>query len=184
MTGSCIAVVACVGDYSTRIQVEPKLNTSETQLQQKLYPLTKTFIFIGIIVSFCILVTAIVIQCIQTGVNEEVGGKIFMTKLFQNITLFFVLIMVAVPEGLPLSVEISLSQATKRMYSREKILVRKLDAPERMGQITQINTGLTGTLTTGEMSVVKFFAQDMMITNSRKDTITNSELTKDIQTHI
>jgi Ca2+-transporting ATPase len=88
--------------------------------------------------------------------------------------------MVAVPEGLPLSVEISLSQATKRMYSREKILVRKLDAPERMGQITQINTGLTGTLTTGEMSVVKFFAQDMMITNSRKDTITNSELTKDI----
>jgi len=153
------------------------LNTSETALQQKLWSLTKTFTFIGIIASFVILVTAIIIQCIQTGVNEEVGGKIFMQKLFQNITLFIVLIMVAIPEGLPMSVAISLAHSTTRMYKKEKILVRHLDAPERMGQITQLCTGLTGTLTTGEMSVIKFYAQKKTILNSRKDTIRHCELT-------
>lgn len=115
--------------------------------------MTKTFTFIGIIASFIILVTAIIIQSIQTGVNEEVGGKIFMQKLFQNITLFIVLIMVAIPEGLPMTVSISLAHSTTRLYTSEAILVRKLDAPERMGQITEICTGLTGTLTTGDMTV-------------------------------
>lgn len=176
MTGTCICVVACVGLNSTRIQVEKKLDTLETDLQQKLFTLTKTFTFIGLISATVILITAIIIQCIQTGVNEEVGGKIFMKKLFQNITLCMVILLVAIPEGLPMSVSISLAFSTTRMYKYENILIRNLDAPERMGQITEICCGLTGTLTSGDMKVQKFYAEQKMINNSRKDTIMHCEM--------
>lgn len=163
MTGNCLCVVACVGINSTRIKEEKKLDTLETDLQQKLFTLTKTFTFIGLISASVILITAIIIQCIQTGVNDEVGGKIFMKKLFQNITLCMVILLVAIPEGLPMSVSISLAHSTTRMYKYENILVRKLDAPERMGQITEICCGLSGTLTSGDMKVEKFYAEQKMI---------------------
>jgi len=74
-----------------------------------------------------------------------------------------VILLVAIPEGLPMSVSISLAHSTTRMYKYENILIRKLDAPERMGQITEICCGLTGTLTSGDMRVEKFYAEQKMI---------------------
>ena len=172
--GSCKVVIACVGRHCTRGVVEPKIDTStKTELEGKLYNLSKTFTFIGIWAAIIILITAIVIQCIQTGVNEEIGGKIFVKKLMENLTLAIIIIMVAIPEGLPMTVAISLAYSTLRMYDRDHILVRDLGAPEKMGQITELCTGKTGTLTTEDMNVVMFYAQDVMVKNSRVDTIRN-----------
>lgn len=51
----------------------------------------------------------------------------------ENLTLAIVIIMVSIPEGLPMTVSISLAYSTKRMFYNDKILVRNLDSPEKMG---------------------------------------------------
>lgn len=62
--------------------------------------------------------------------------------------------VVAVPEGLPLAVTISLAYSTKKMLA-DKSLVRHLDACETMGNATDICTDKTGTLTENRMTVVQ-----------------------------
>jgi len=62
------------------------------------------------------------------------------------------------------------------MYNSDKILVRKLDAPEKMGEIEEIIIGKTGTITQADMKVAKFWCEDSTIINSRKNTILNCEL--------
>ena len=62
------------------------------------------------------------------------------------------IIVVAVPEGLPLAVTISLAYSMKKMYS-DQIVVHKLAACETMGNATTICSDKTGTLTQNVMTV-------------------------------
>ena len=62
------------------------------------------------------------------------------------------------------------------MYTKDKVLVRDLEAPEIMGQVEDIIVGKTGTLTTGDMKVKRFLIEGREITNSRGNTIMNCEL--------
>ncbi|XP_064331518.1 plasma membrane calcium-transporting ATPase 3 isoform X3 [Phalacrocorax carbo] len=68
-------------------------------------------------------------------------------------------LVVAVPEGLPLAVTISLAYSVKKMM-RDNNLVRHLDACETMGNATAICSDKTGTLTTNRMTVVQAFVGD------------------------
>ncbi|KAL8935969.1 MAG: hypothetical protein Q9216_005168 [Gyalolechia sp. 2 TL-2023] len=76
-------------------------------------------------------------------------GSTFLDILIVAITI----IVVAVPEGLPVAVTLALSFATKRMY-KENNLVRHLRACETMGNATTICSDKTGTLTQNKMTVV------------------------------
>jgi len=78
---------------------------------------------------------------------EDSAAKVFFAGLPKTINLIVVLIIVAIPEGLPLTVGISLAFSVMRMYKSDKILVKKLDAPEKMGEIEEIIIGKTGTIT-------------------------------------
>lgn len=77
----------------------------------------------------------------------------------QSLMIAITLIVVAVPEGLPMSINISLALSMRKML-KENCLVRKLHACETMGATTVICTDKTGTLTQNKMQVaeMKFFA--------------------------
>ena len=134
----------------------------------------------ALISSIVILITSIVILIIQGMANEEVGGKIFMKKLMDNITLALILLIVAIPEGLSMTVAISLAHSVNEMYAQDKLLVRDLTSPEELGLVNEIVLGKTGTMTTEEMTVTNFFTQNRNIINSRKNTVLNCELTDEI----
>merc|ERR1712159_622305 len=78
--------------------------------------------------------------------------KVLMKAFILGITV----LVVAVPEGLPLAVTISLAYSVKKMMS-DNNLVRHLDACETMGNATAICSDKTGTLTTNRMTVVQSF---------------------------
>lgn len=66
--------------------------------------------------------------------------------------------VVAVPEGLPLAVTLSLAYSVNQMR-KENNLVRRLEAAETMGGANEICTDKTGTLTQNKMTIVEFFSE-------------------------
>ena len=85
------------------------------------------------------------------------------------------MVIVSVPEGLPLAVSISLAYSVDRMKN-DNILVKNLTAPEKMGGVNEICTGKTGTLTKNDMQVKAFYTQTHLIKNDFKNTFLNCDL--------
>lgn len=81
----------------------------------------------------------------------------FTTYLLQTLMIAVTLIVVAVPEGLPMAVTLSLAYSMRRMLKTNN-LVRKMHACETMGATTVICTDKTGTLTQNQMHVAEFFS--------------------------
>ncbi|KAH7302250.1 hypothetical protein KP509_23G062400 [Ceratopteris richardii] len=88
------------------------------------------------------------------------GGDIFNT-LVEIIEVAVTIVVVAVPEGLPLAVTLNLAYAMKKMIA-DKCLVRRLSACETMGSATTICSDKTGTLTLNQMTVTKTWVGDRM----------------------
>ena len=120
-------------------------------LQKKLVKLT---VWIGVAgVVFALLTTIVLItQYVLEVSGDEVKAKDIINHLMIGITI----LVVAVPEGLPLAVTISLAYSVKKMMA-DNNLVRHLNACETMGNATIICTDKTGTLTTNQMTVVQAF---------------------------
>ncbi|MCR4853640.1 MAG: calcium-translocating P-type ATPase, PMCA-type [Prevotella sp.] len=83
----------------------------------------------------------------------------FATYLLQTIMIAVTLIVVAVPEGLPMAVSLSLAYSMRRMLKTNN-LVRKMHACETMGATTVICTDKTGTLTQNQMQVSAFMTAE------------------------
>jgi len=95
-----------------------------------------------------------------------------------------ILLIVAIPEGLPMTVTVSLAYSVLQMSEDDNLLVRDVDSVERVGQITDLVLGKTGTMTTEEMTVHSFFAQNHKVLNSRPNTFQYCELDEQIQKKI
>lgn len=174
--GSCRAVVCCVGANSTRGIIEPKLDTDkDTALQIKLKNLERQFVKFAFLACLVVLIL-IIIMLIVKMVGDEAWYVVLGYRSIKFMNFIVVLFVVIVPEGLPLTIGVSLAYTTGRMYHEDRILVKELDAPEKMGEVNEILVGKTSTITTGEMKIAQFLCEDKQIKNTRKNTLLHCEL--------
>nr|XP_056706884.1 plasma membrane calcium-transporting ATPase 3 isoform X2 [Euleptes europaea] len=133
-------------------------------LQGKLTKLAVQIGKAGLVMSAITVIILVLYFVIQTFV---IDGKTWATECtpvyVQYFVKFFIIgvtvLVVAVPEGLPLAVTISLAYSVKKMM-KDNNLVRHLDACETMGNATAICSDKTGTLTTNRMTVVQCYMGD------------------------
>ncbi|KAK4321934.1 hypothetical protein Pmani_007286 [Petrolisthes manimaculis] len=122
--------------------------------------LTKLAIQIGYTGSFIAVLTVVILIvrfCVQTFVIDNNPWSPFYANHFVKFFIIGVTVLVvAVPEGLPLAVTLSLAYSVKKMM-KDNNLVRHLDACETMGNATAICSDKTGTLTTNRMTVVQSY---------------------------
>ncbi|KAJ6035912.1 hypothetical protein N7540_000191 [Penicillium herquei] len=150
-------LVTSVGRHSTygRIMVSLGTETDPTPLQVKLSRLASWIGWFGLgsaLLLFTVLFIRFLVQLSGNDETPAVKGQHFMDILIVSVTV----IVVAIPEGLPLAVTLALAFATGRML-KENNLVRLLRACETMGNATVICSDKTGTLTQNKMSVVVGF---------------------------
>lgn len=92
-----------------------------------------------------------------------------VSQLLQTLMIAVTLIVVAVPEGLPMAITLSLAYSMRRMLKSNN-LVRKMHACETMGAITVICTDKTGTLTRNQMRVHETFCPALSVSSDLKTT--------------
>ncbi|XP_016311294.1 plasma membrane calcium-transporting ATPase 3-like isoform X2 [Sinocyclocheilus anshuiensis] len=133
-------------------------------LQGKLTKLAVQIGKAGLVMSAITVIILMLYFVIETFVIQ---GRAWLTECtpiyVQYFVKFFIIgvtvLVVAVPEGLPLAVTISLAYSVKKMM-KDNNLVRHLDACETMGNATAICSDKTGTLTTNRMTVVQIYVED------------------------
>lgn len=100
-------------------------------------------------------------------------------KLINIFSTACAIIIVAVPEGLPLSISIAMAFSIS-IFKEDKLLLKKLEACENMGSIHEICTGKTATLTKNDMSVNRFYIAKKSIENRDPDTFMNCGLSEKV----
>uniref|UniRef100_A0AAR2JV35 Calcium-transporting ATPase n=1 Tax=Pygocentrus nattereri TaxID=42514 RepID=A0AAR2JV35_PYGNA len=133
-------------------------------LQGKLTKLAVQIGKAGLVMSAITVIILVLYFVIETFVVERRVWLPECTPIYvQYFVKFFIIgvtvLVVAVPEGLPLAVTISLAYSVKKMM-KDNNLVRHLDACETMGNATAICSDKTGTLTTNRMTVVQAYVND------------------------
>ncbi len=161
LEGHGVMCVTAVGDGTeaghvfTEVQIDSSVRT----------PLNEQLDRLGFLISRAsyaiaagVVVGRIVMWVITNGLEALDAGHSaifsleFLTYLLQSLMLAVTLIVVAVPEGLPMAVTLSLAYSMRRML-RTNNLVRRMHACETMGAATVICTDKTGTLTQNQMRV-------------------------------
>src|SRR5205823_5521427 len=135
------------------------ISKEQTPLQQKLTKLAGLISKVGYVAAGAIFVALLARGLIvgEVGLATDAAA---LHKTVKNLLSYFVymviIIVVAVPEGLPMSVTVSLALAMRKM-TRANSLVRQLVACETIGSATIICSDKTGTLTQNKMQVVRIF---------------------------
>ncbi|KAJ8899044.1 hypothetical protein K2173_008875 [Erythroxylum novogranatense] len=135
----------------------------ETPLQVRLNGVATFIGIVGLLVA--VLVLAVLLGRYFTGHTENPNGSpqfvrgktkfsTAIDEVIKIVTIAVTIVVVAVPEGLPLAVTLTLAYSMRKMME-DKALVRRLSACETMGSATTICSDKTGTLTKNEMTVVE-----------------------------
>ena len=162
MNGRGEFVVTAIGD-ATEIGKVAQKSTERTSVKTPLYvqldKLASIIPKVGSVVSVAAFVIFLVHDILT---NPAWGGKdyFYMAEIVLDYFMMAVtLIVMAVPEGLPMAITLSLALNMRRMLKSNN-LVRKLHACETMGAVTVICTDKTGTLTQNQMQVDELLPKD------------------------
>uniref|UniRef100_A0A5F8GIR7 Calcium-transporting ATPase n=1 Tax=Monodelphis domestica TaxID=13616 RepID=A0A5F8GIR7_MONDO len=150
------------GDDKKKANMHKK---EKSVLQGKLTKLAVQIGKAGLVMSAITVIILVLYFTVDTFVVNKKPWMPECTPVYvQYFVKFFIIgvtvLVVAVPEGLPLAVTISLAYSVKKMM-KDNNLVRHLDACETMGNATAICSDKTGTLTTNRMTVVQAYIGDV-----------------------
>ncbi|WP_311566724.1 calcium-translocating P-type ATPase, PMCA-type [Porphyromonas uenonis] len=158
MEGHGICKVLAVGDKTEQGKVFEAVQIEEgvkTPLSEQLDGLSNWITWVSYGIAALIVIGRVIVYLVTNG--TDIFGSVeqatpFFAYILQTLMIAVTLIVVAVPEGLPMAVTLSLAYSMRRML-RTNNLVRKMHACETMGATTVICTDKTGTLTQNQMSV-------------------------------
>ena len=161
LSGGAEAIITEVGEstFYGKVARELTKDTRPSPLKKRLGQLAATISKIGYVAALVIgLAYLFNFYVIDTGFNWSktlwlLGDtKLLFSKLLSALTLAVSVVVVAVPEGLPMMITVVLSSNMKRMM-KDNVLVRKLVGIETSGNINLLFTDKTGTLTQGKLKV-------------------------------
>lgn len=140
-------------------------SNEQTPLQARLDKLTSSIGKVGLAVAFLVLVVMLA-RYFTGNTEDDYGNQEYngsrtdindvINSVLRIVSAAVTIVVVAIPEGLPLAVTLTLAYSMKRMMA-DQAMVRKLSACETMGSATVICTDKTGTLTMNQMKVTKFW---------------------------
>jgi Ca2+-transporting ATPase len=174
MEGHGIMEVTAVGDSTENGKVFEAAQIDDsvkTPLSEQLDRLGKLVSYGSYAVGVLIVIGRVLMYFLQPGL--EFSWLPFITYVLQTLMIAVTLVVVAVPEGLPMAVTLSLAYSMRRMIKTNN-LVRKMHACETMGATTVICTDKTGTLTCNQMQIYQtdFYG------------LKNQQLTDDEESHL
>ncbi|GAB1316888.1 plasma membrane calcium [Madurella fahalii] len=151
-TGTFLVTAVGVNSSYGRTMMSMQTEHEDTPLQKKLNVLADWIAKLGggaALVLFVVLFIKFLAELPGSTATPDQKGQNFLRLFITSVTV----VVVAVPEGLPLAVTLALAFATTRMM-RDNNLVRVLKACETMGNATTVCSDKTGTLTQNKMTVV------------------------------
>lgn len=150
-------IVTGVGDHTEFGKIARELaatDNSTTPLQEKMAALGKRISFMGATAAAIVFTIQLVIFLMNGTANLDTVSEAFITSI--------VLIVAAVPEGLPTIVAVSLALSIIKM-SKQNALVKKMIACETIGCVNVICSDKTGTLTENRMTVTHIFSHRRLL---------------------
>lgn len=177
VNGSGVFIVTGVGNetYYGKIAKDIQEKTPDSPLKNRLRVLGTFISKIGYICAFLVIVSYLFnVVVVQNNFDLDkiklmLGSfKTFTPHLLYSLTLGITIIVVAVPEGLPMMITLVLSSNMKRLL-KENVLVRKLVGIESSGSLNILYTDKTGTLTKGKLEMVGFASYDGKLYKSFSD---------------
>ena len=185
--GNALMQITKVGNETEygKIFMEIQSKDPTTPLKKRLYELAKIISKIGYIGAFIVTISYLINKIIISNnfqldliINTITTPKIILGHLIYALTLAVTIIIVAVPEGLPMMITLVLSSNMKRML-KDNVLVRKPTGIETSGNLEYLLTDKTGTLTKGILEVTSFITKDNKIIKNEKD-LKNTKLYQDV----
>ena len=167
--GSALMLVTQVGDNTIYGKLAQELQEKEdpSPLKLRLTELAKNISRIGYIASFLVAFSFLFNKIfilnefnISMILSTLTNYKIMFSYILEAMTLCVTIIVVAVPEGLPMMITLVLSSNMKTML-KNNVLVRKLMGIETAGNINVLFTDKTGTLTNGKLEVVGILSSSL-----------------------
>lgn len=155
--GNAVYRVSAIGmdtEEGKGVVITHEGNLEETPLNRQLAQLGRWISIASFVIASLIVVGRLLFFTLNGGFADGVSLIEIAEFILASIMIAVTLIVVAVPEGLPMSVTVSLALSMRKML-KENNLVRKLHACETMGAATVICTDKTGTLTKNKMIVLE-----------------------------
>jgi len=166
--GEGVARVGRVGDatvfgaLASELQTETRISPLKLRLSRLARQISRIGYFFAGLIALCYLFRAVVVGggFSLSGIGALLSDPAFLlSTLIRALTLSITVIVVAVPEGLPMMITVVLSSNMRRMM-RDHVLVKKLVGIETAGSMNILFTDKTGTLTEGKMKLSRVLTPD------------------------